>query len=106
MAVFWVVAPCSLAEVYQRFRGSCYNPEDSHIHHDIILHCDLYFQNTQQKHKNLYLRLICAVPGAVTKEQLEQAIDRRCIHVVKWTNIYESRQWALFPAEANYSPVL
>jgi hypothetical protein len=23
MAVFWVVAPCSLAEVYQRFRGPC-----------------------------------------------------------------------------------
>jgi hypothetical protein len=23
MAVFWVVAPCSLVEVYRRFRGSC-----------------------------------------------------------------------------------
>jgi hypothetical protein len=23
MAVFWVVAPCSLVEVYQRFRGPC-----------------------------------------------------------------------------------
>jgi hypothetical protein len=23
MAVFWVLAPCSLAEVYQRFRGPC-----------------------------------------------------------------------------------
>jgi hypothetical protein len=23
MAVFWVVVPCSLAEVYQRFRGPC-----------------------------------------------------------------------------------
>jgi hypothetical protein len=23
MAVFWVVAPCSLIEVYQRFRGTC-----------------------------------------------------------------------------------
>jgi hypothetical protein len=23
MAVFWVVAPCSLVEVYHRFRGSC-----------------------------------------------------------------------------------
>jgi hypothetical protein len=22
-AVFWVVAPCSLVEVYQRFRGPC-----------------------------------------------------------------------------------
>jgi hypothetical protein len=55
MAVFWIVAPCSLVEVYQRFRGPCcfqhrhddggskdrgnvgkllpdYNPEDSHLH--------------------------------------------------------------------------
>jgi hypothetical protein len=23
MAVFWVVAPCSLVEVYQRFSGTC-----------------------------------------------------------------------------------
>jgi hypothetical protein len=54
MAVFWVVAPFSLVEVYQRFRGllialmmgaartsetvnfyqttRCYNPEDSNLH--------------------------------------------------------------------------
>jgi hypothetical protein len=45
IAVFWVVAPCSLVEVYQRFRGPCclhhqgdrqttrcYNPEDSNHH--------------------------------------------------------------------------
>jgi hypothetical protein len=62
MAVFWAVAPCSLVEVYQRFRGACClqhqsdhrlvmeaadtpetsvnfyqttrcnNPEDSHLH--------------------------------------------------------------------------
>jgi hypothetical protein len=57
ISVFWVVAPCSLVEVYQRFKGSCclhhqgdegaastsetlvnffqttrrYNPEDSHL---------------------------------------------------------------------------
>jgi hypothetical protein len=51
MAVFWVVAPCSLVEIYQHFRGPCclhhqgdrsetlvnfyqttrcYNPEDRH----------------------------------------------------------------------------
>jgi hypothetical protein len=34
MAVFWVVAPCSLVEVYRRFRGPCC------LHHqgDIALH--------------------------------------------------------------------
>jgi hypothetical protein len=26
MAVFWVVAPCSLVEIYQRFRGD--GPDD------------------------------------------------------------------------------
>jgi hypothetical protein len=36
MVVFWVVAPCSLVEVYQRFRGPCclHNQgpdEDSHL---------------------------------------------------------------------------
>jgi hypothetical protein len=31
MAVFWVVAPCSLVEVYQRFRGPCC------LHHQEIL---------------------------------------------------------------------
>jgi hypothetical protein len=29
IAVFWVVAPCSLIEVYQTTR--CYNPEDSNL---------------------------------------------------------------------------
>jgi hypothetical protein len=28
IAVFWVVAPCSLVEVYQRFRGPCDRPDD------------------------------------------------------------------------------
>jgi hypothetical protein len=30
MAVFWFVAPCSLVEVYQRFRGPCrlHHPDD------------------------------------------------------------------------------
>jgi hypothetical protein len=24
VAIFWVVAPCSLVNVYRRFRGTCY----------------------------------------------------------------------------------
>jgi hypothetical protein len=32
-AVFWVVAPCSLVEVYRRFRGACC------LHHQGRLHC-------------------------------------------------------------------
>jgi hypothetical protein len=37
MAVFWVVEPCSLVEVYQRFRGPCY------LHHrpDVVVSKDL-----------------------------------------------------------------
>jgi hypothetical protein len=30
MAVFWVVAPCSLVEIYQRFRGPCC------LHHQVV----------------------------------------------------------------------
>jgi hypothetical protein len=33
MAVVWVLALCSLVEVYRRFRGAWRNnPEDSHLH--------------------------------------------------------------------------
>jgi hypothetical protein len=36
IAVTWVVAPCSLVEVYQRFRGPCclhlQGEDDSHLH--------------------------------------------------------------------------
>jgi hypothetical protein len=36
IAVFWVVAPCSLVEVYQRFRGPCclhhQGDETTHLH--------------------------------------------------------------------------
>jgi hypothetical protein len=32
MAVFWVVAPCSLVEVYRRFRGT-YRPDDKRSKH-------------------------------------------------------------------------
>jgi hypothetical protein len=60
IAVFWVVAPCSLVEVYQRFRGRialmmeaartsetlvnfyqttrCYNSEDSNLRNEVRLH--------------------------------------------------------------------
>jgi hypothetical protein len=31
MAVFWVVEPCSLVEVYQRFRGVCC------LHHQLTM---------------------------------------------------------------------
>jgi hypothetical protein len=66
IAVFWVVAPCSLVEVYRRFRAAsiiramimvlmmeaastsetsvnfyqtirCYNPEDSHLEYEALL---------------------------------------------------------------------
>jgi hypothetical protein len=38
MAIFWVVAPCNLVEIYRRLRGDCClhnqgnSPEDSHLH--------------------------------------------------------------------------
>jgi hypothetical protein len=69
IVVFWVVATCSLVEVYQRFRGPCslhlpaprasetllnfyqttgrYNPEDSHLHHKPV--CETY--DTEGMHR-------------------------------------------------------
>jgi hypothetical protein len=45
IAVFWVVAPCSLVEVYQRFRGPCClhlreteDPEDSNLQECTNIH--------------------------------------------------------------------
>jgi hypothetical protein len=56
MAVFWVVALCSLVEVYQRFRGPCclhhrgndettwcYNLEDSHLNVSYVLLRNIFF---------------------------------------------------------------
>jgi hypothetical protein len=49
MTVFWVVAPCSLEKVYQRFRGDCClhhqgdellnNPEGSHLYDVVMFVC-------------------------------------------------------------------
>jgi hypothetical protein len=50
MAVFWVVAPCSLVEVYRRFRGACC------LHHQSNK-CTSetsvnFYQNTQRNSKD------------------------------------------------------
>jgi hypothetical protein len=77
MAVFWVVAPCSLVEVYQRFRGPCcfhhqddrpqaarssdslvnfyqttrrYNPEDSHLRTHRRENLNLYLESVELIH--------------------------------------------------------
>jgi hypothetical protein len=44
MAVFWVVAPCHLVEVYRRFRGACCH------HHALIIQA----ANTSETSANLY----------------------------------------------------
>jgi hypothetical protein len=69
MTVFWVVAPCSLIDVYRRFKGAlpdngaaiasetsvnfyhttqCNNPEDSHLH--TRRHENLKSQNFSKPH--------------------------------------------------------
>jgi hypothetical protein len=67
MAVFWVVAPCSLVELYQFFQRSllppssgrfaqttrCYNPEDNHLQFNTPLTSDFpavfYFAGARVK---------------------------------------------------------
>jgi hypothetical protein len=83
MAVFWVVASCSLVKVYQRVRGPCvlialmmeaarasetmanfyqttrcYNPEDSHLQVALI-HYVVEYQKNNNKLR-LYTKLIDA----------------------------------------------
>jgi hypothetical protein len=53
MAVFWVVAPCSLVEVYRRFRGACC------LHHQCDRHVKLNAYETPLKKE-------VTVPGAIT----------------------------------------
>jgi hypothetical protein len=45
MAVFWVVAPCSLVEVYQRFRGPCFLHHQGDESDDPIRQLVLYEKN-------------------------------------------------------------
>jgi hypothetical protein len=50
MAVFWVVAPCSLVEVYQRFRGPCC------LHHqeDLLIALMMEAARTSETLENFY----------------------------------------------------
>jgi hypothetical protein len=52
MAVFWVVAPCSLVEVYQRFRSLCchhhHRPDDGGGRKDRYISTRLYGAATQK----------------------------------------------------------
>jgi hypothetical protein len=46
MAVFWVVAPRSLVEVYRRFRGACY----LHLHGDLIFYQTAWRNSPEDSH--------------------------------------------------------
>jgi hypothetical protein len=48
MAVFWVVAPCSLVEVYQRFRGPCC------LHHQLLIVLMMEAARTSETLVNFY----------------------------------------------------
>jgi hypothetical protein len=54
MAVFWVVAPCSLVEVYQRFGGACC------LHHqgDAVFASVNVFLNTSSVYRELPLQQV------------------------------------------------
>jgi hypothetical protein len=46
MAVFWIVVPCSLVEVYQCFRGACYfHHHGNHLVDGGIGGCIVLLQN-------------------------------------------------------------
>jgi hypothetical protein len=51
MAVFWVVAPCSLVEVYQRFGGPCclHHQGDLNLHLRLVKRLEKERQNKQHE---------------------------------------------------------
>jgi hypothetical protein len=55
MAVFWVVAPCSLVELYQRFKGPCC------LHHQGLMHILSLFINFKWAKRNLTF-VLCLIP--------------------------------------------
>jgi hypothetical protein len=52
MAVFWVVAPCSLVEVYLRFRGACC----LHLQGDYRTHYKYLYSNIASPRKCIVLQ--------------------------------------------------
>jgi hypothetical protein len=56
-AVFWVVAPCSLVEVYQHFRGPCC----LHNHHPDLMEA----ARTSEMLVNFYQTTWCSNPEAI-----------------------------------------
>jgi hypothetical protein len=48
MAVFWVVAPCSLLEVYRRFSGAC------RLHHQVLIALMIEAASTSETSVKLY----------------------------------------------------
>jgi hypothetical protein len=56
MAVFWVVAPCSLVEVYQHFRGPCC------LHHQALITLMMEAARTSETLVNFYQIAWCNNP--------------------------------------------
>jgi hypothetical protein len=74
MAVFWVVAPCSLVEVYRRFRDVCC------LHHQGDESVNFYETSRCNNQEDIHLQLKI------------QSVPKRCIHKVNipYYNVYIS----------------
>jgi hypothetical protein len=101
MAVFWVLAPCNLKEVYRRFRGVCClhhqgdeshettrhdNPEVSHLHTHHCENLKSYLIVGDSFAVEMYLEFACcaAVPGGGRNKEYALHVLHMChgnIHV-------------------------
>jgi hypothetical protein len=64
MSVFWVVAPCSLAEVYRRFRISCYLHHQGALDFKVIQEVSAILSITVFRTTALFGISVCAWRGA------------------------------------------
>jgi hypothetical protein len=60
MAVFWVVTPCSLVEVYQRFRGPCCFHHQANSYTILVIKAEgkLLLGNASLQHDRILLKCI------------------------------------------------
>jgi hypothetical protein len=85
MAVFWVVAPCSLVEAYQRFGGSCC------LHHRGDERRHLYthrHENVKSQNVHSYLQaIICFVLSSCTEFMFKFEVLGPVTEILHLTNL-------------------
>jgi hypothetical protein len=95
--VFWVVTPCSVVEVYRRFR-STYNPEDSHL--QLSSHLPGFSINRIQT-SSYFIPLQVLTVSLITCESntwtegFDSLLENTCVHIciVDVRDVFNNISW-------------